>query len=212
MKYCCSVLLLSTLIACGGNEPEPVAPQPTTTQPAPEPAPAPTASAPAADTSAMLRQDTPPAPEPQVLSFTRSSEYGKVDKMGVKDGVLKGDGKKDAVFTAKVKGPIEALFVVSIDPKDNEPSGAYDADTLIAGQLHPNELAHAAASKKPMPLAVYEGTTMLNKEDGSLKLIDEKEHELTLYAPDDASIRAGKIVRLYVISPDHHVAHSENLK
>lgn len=206
--------VFAMFVACGGEKtPEPKTPEPVATASA-EPsvattAPASTGTAPAP--VATVPPATPPAAEAKILAFERSKESGKVDKVGKADGALKPDGEKDAVFTLKVSGPIDALFLASVDKKGDS-LGEFQADSLVGSQVQPNELAVAKAGKLTLGLAAFEGDKLLNAADGSLTgAIGAGEHTLTVYVANVPNLKPGKALRVWAQMPDHTVVAGPTL-
>jgi hypothetical protein len=204
MKFKMLALVLATA-ACGGDpKPEAKAPEvnamPTEPAKPAEPAPPPMAG----------RQEA--VQEAKILGFERSKDFGKIDKVGKEDGKLAADGSKDAVFTLKVSGGVDAIFVAAVD-KSGDSMGTFQADTLVGGQTQPNELAVAKAGKLTMGVGVFEGDKLLNKPDGSISgVLVSGEHTLSLYVEAAALLKAGKAVRVWVQMPDHTVVAGPILK
>ncbi len=196
--------VFAMFVGCGGDKaPEPKTPEPTTTASA-DPSVASTAPAGTAPaTAASIPAAIPPAAEAKILGFERSKDSGKVDKVGKADGALKPDGEKDAVFTLKVSGPIDAIFVAAVD-KNGDSLGEFQADSLIGSQVQPNELAVAKAGKLTLGVAAFEGDKLLNAADGSLNgAIGAGEHTLTIYLANVPNVKPGKALRVWVQMPDH---------
>jgi hypothetical protein len=205
--------VFAMFVACGGEKPpEPKSPEPVATASA-EPTMA--STAPAAGTAPEPAASIPPAVAPaaeaKILSFERSKESGKIDKVGKADGALKPDGEKDAVFTLKVSGPIDAIFVASVDKKGDS-LGEFQADSLVGSQVQPNELAVAKAGKLTLGVAAFEGDKLLNAADGSLTgAIGAGEHTLTIYLANVPNVKPGKPLRVWVQMPDHTVVAGPTL-
>src|SRR5581483_12187910 len=109
-----------------------------------------------------------PAPTPG-MAIAWSPDNRKVDKIGKDDGAMKGDGQPDVVVTADVQGPAKALFVASVTAK-GEPTGDYQADTLVGAEEPPIELSLAGANgKETSGLVAFENGKQLNAADGSLR-------------------------------------------
>jgi len=184
MKTLSTLLLLTMAVACGG-ETKP-ADQPTPVSSSPAPTMTATASAtPAASASAAPSASTTAAPEPappktKFLSFAKSANFGKVDKVGAADGSVKADGVKDLVFDAEIDGAANALLVMSTD-NDGIPTGDLGADTFVGTQTLPADIAaNLNMGKNTAGLVAYEGDKLVNGKDGSLTLSEGK-HKLTLY-------------------------------
>lgn len=198
-----ALVATAVFAACGGDPPpEPKVPQPVATVTA-------TATAEPVATAAPVATSEPPAirtaqstEEAKILSFARGADTGKVDKVGMADGSLKPDGQKDASFAIKLTGPVDAFFIAPVD-KTGEPTGDFQADTLVGKETMPNELAKHMHGGKTLGIAVYEGDKLLNGADGSLRgKIGAGEHTLTLYIVNAPSIKPGKAVRVYAQMPD----------
>lgn len=140
------------------------------------------------------------------IAFSFSPDSRQVDKVGVSDGAMGPDGSKDVVCLAEVEGPATALFVAAVTSK-GEPTGDFQADTLVGGEPLPIELSLAgAAGKDSAGLFVFEGNTLLTAPDGSLRPLAAGRHRLTLYMTDHAAIRDG--IRLFVLHPGGSVEKS----
>jgi hypothetical protein len=144
------------------------------------------------------------------LSLAWSPDSRKVDKVGGTDGALSPDGTKDVVCIADVEGPATALFIAAVTSK-GEPTGDFQADTLVGGQALPIELSLAgAAGKESAGLVAFEGDKLLNAPDGSLRALSPGPHKLTIYMNDHAAIKDG--IRLFVQRADGSLAKSTILR
>ena len=153
---------------------------------------------------------TTAAPATPGLTIAWSPDNRKADKIGQDDGAVKPDGKPDVVITAEVQGPAKALFIASVTAK-GEPTGDYQADTLVRDEEPPVELSLAGPSGKTTSgLVVFEDGKILNSGDGSLRDLAAGAHKLTIHFADHASIKDG--IRLYVQKPDGSLATSPVLK
>jgi hypothetical protein len=144
------------------------------------------------------------------VTIAWSPDNRKVDKVGFGDGAAKPDGKNDVVLVVEFDGPATALFVSSVTDK-GEPTGDYQADTLVGNQALPNELSLVGANGKESPgLFVFDADKLQNATDGSLKALSSGHHKLTLNFADSDAIKEG--VRLYIQSPDGSVSRSPVLR
>jgi hypothetical protein len=144
------------------------------------------------------------------LTIAWSPDNRKADKIGPDDGATKPDGKPDVVVSAEVQGPAKALFIATVTGK-GEPTGDYQADTLVRDEELPVELSLAGPSGKTTSgLVAYEDGKMLNAADGSLRDLAAGAHKLTIHIVDHAAIKDG--IRLYVQRPDGSLAISPILK
>lgn len=143
------------------------------------------------------------------LSLSWSADSRKVDKIGKDDGAARPDGQKDVVVVAEVEGPASALVVASVTAK-GEPTGDWQADTLVGDTALPIELSLAGPSgKATMGLFAYENDKLINAPDGSLKL-GPGPHKLTINMADHAAIKDG--IRLFVLRADGSIAKSPVLR
>jgi hypothetical protein len=143
-----------------------------------------------------------------VISYSPDSR--KVDKVGSGDGASSPDGQKDVVVVADIAGPAKALYVASVTGK-GEPTGDYQADTLVGAEEPPVELSLAGPhGKATAGLFVYENDKLLNAADGSLRDLAAGPHKLTLHFADHASLKDG--IRLWVQRPDGSLATSPILR
>lgn len=150
-----------------------------------------------------------PAPAPG-LAVSWSPDNRKVDKIGQADGAIKPDGQNDVVVIADVQGPAKALYIASVTAK-GEPTGDYQADTLVGGEDQPVDLSLAGpAGKETSGLVAFENGKVLNAADGSLRDLSAGLHKLTIHIVDHKSIKDG--IRLYVQRPDGTLASSPTLK
>jgi hypothetical protein len=153
---------------------------------------------------------TTAAPATPGLNISWSADNHKVDKVGAEDGAVKPDGKPDVVIDADVQGPAKALYVATVTGK-GEPTGDFQADTLVRDEEPPVELSLAGPhGKATSGLFVYEGGKLLNAADGSLRDLAAGAHKLTIHFADHASVKDG--VRLWVQKPDGSLAISPILK
>jgi hypothetical protein len=151
-------------------------------------------------TSTVAQSTAAPAASSRVAAFGISTENLAVDKVGLRDGFMKPDGNRDLAFTATVEGPFEALFVVSTNAK-GEPGYGLRADTLTGTEEIPTELGGVIdTGKMTVGIGVVEGGKFINGESGSAKG-GPGIHNLTLYVPNTATLRAGSFVRLYLRAP-----------
>lgn len=180
-------LVVTMVVACGGGGKNP---QPPTSVASASPsatessAPAASSAAPAASASAAPAASSAapatPAAKGTFHKFEHAANSMKVDKIGTKDGAFKADGIKDAVFDVDYEGPATALLVASSD-SSGTPTGEVNADTLVANQqLPPDVAANLNLGKDTAGIAVYEGDELLNAKDGSLNLPDGR-HKITVY-------------------------------
>lgn len=150
-----------------------------------------------------------PAPTPGT-NIAWSPDNRKVDKIGKEDGAMKPDGQPDAVITADVQGPAKALFIASVTGK-GEPTGDYQADTLVGAEEPPVELSLAGANgKETSGLVAFENGKPLNAADGSLRDLGAGPHKLALHFMDHKSLKDG--IRLWMQRPDGSLATSPVLK
>jgi hypothetical protein len=152
-------------------------------------------AAPVASTGGKATTAAPPVTT-RITAFSVSNENLNVDIVGLRDGLLKPDGARDLAFTATVEGPFNGLFVVSCNAK-GEPSYGLRADTLRSNEDIPTELAGVVdTGKMTVPMGVVEGGKFINGESGSAEA-GAGVHQLKLYTPNTATLRAGSFVRLY---------------
>ena len=136
----------------------------------------------------------------RVVAVSMAADSSKVDKVGASDGALQPDGTPDLAVRVELEGPITALFLVGTDA-NGEPSGKFQADTLIGQEEMPKELSVAQTGKATAGLAVFEGERLLNKPDGSLPPLAGGPHTVTLYV-NAASVTGDTGLRVYALGPD----------
>jgi hypothetical protein len=103
---------------------------------------------------------SPAAGSTDAITLEKSSDSGKVDRVGPSDGALTPDGTNDLAFVSQVDGPIAALFLVGVD-EAGKPTGAFQADTLVGESESPAELG-AKPGSGTSGLGVFEGEKQLN--------------------------------------------------
>lgn len=135
------------------------------------------------------------------LTLERSPDSGQVDRVGADDGSLHPDGVKDLAFVAQVDGPVNAVFLVSVDDQ-GKATGQYQADTLVGDQPSPPDLGSRTGGTTS-GIGVVEGGKLLNAKDGSLAPLGAGAHRLTLYVAESATLKPGTKLRVYFQRPDH---------
>jgi hypothetical protein len=151
-------------------------------------------------TTAVAKSTAAPASATKVVAFAVSNENLNVDKVGLRDGFMKPDGNRDLAFSTTIDGPFEALFVVSTNAK-GEPGYGLRADTLTGTEEIPTELGGVIdTGKMTVGIGVVETGKFINGESGSAKG-GPGLHNLTLYVPNTATLKAGSFVRLYLRAP-----------
>lgn len=160
---------------------------------------------------------TPPAEEPRVgekpkhatetpakiTAFAVDNENLNVDRISMKDGNVHADGNRDHVFTATVEGPLDALFLVTVDDK-GQPIHGFRADTVSGHSELPQELAAAGqvdVGRLTVWIAVVENNKFVNAENGRVEL-GEGQHVLRLYVPNTGTLRPDSHLRLYGRAPN----------
>lgn len=148
-----------------------------------------------------------PAQSPVFAKLDLAPDFMKVDKVGFNDGDLKSDGANDAAFVVNLEAPVSALFVV-VTNAEGEPTGEYQADTLVGQEPEPKELAGKGATqgKATVGIGVYEGDKLLSKKDGGLPTLSAGPHSLVLYASAPAGLKFGTYFRVYAQMPDKSFA------
>ena len=136
-----------------------------------------------------------------IAAFSVSNENLNVDKVGLRDGLIRPDGNRDLAFSTTINGPFEALFVVSTNAK-GEPGYGLRADTLTGRDEIPTELGGVIdTGKMTVGIGVVEGGRFINGESGSAHG-GAGLHVLTLYVPNTATLQPGSHVRIYVKTPE----------
>lgn len=144
------------------------------------------------------------------VSLSWAPDSRKVDKAGATDGAVGADGTKDIACVAEIEGPVTALFVAAVTGK-GEPTGDWQADTLVGNQALPIELSLIGSEGKTSAgIVVYEGDKLLTAPDGSLKGLGAGSHKLILYMNDHAATKDG--IRLFVQKGDGSIAKSGILR
>jgi hypothetical protein len=135
-----------------------------------------------------------------VTAFAVSNDNLRVDKVGTRDGDLHPDGSLDLVFTATTQGPIGAIFVYECDAQGNPVAGLL-ADTIIGANDVPPELGSVVEQgQMTIGVGVFENGRAINEPTGTIRIPDGI-HQLTLYVPDNATLKAGDYVRIWVTAP-----------
>jgi hypothetical protein len=136
----------------------------------------------------------------RVAAFAVSNDNLRVDKVGMRDGELNPDGSPDLVFTATTEGAVRAIFVYECDAQGN-PVAGLRADTIIGAKEVPAELGSVVdEGKMTIGLGVFENGKAINEPTGTIRIADGV-HQLTLYVPDDSTLKAGDYVRIWVRAP-----------
>jgi len=159
--------------------------------------PAPSAPAPSAGTA-------------NILSFGLSdADSLRVDKIGLRDGALRPDGLLDLAFRADVQGPIDALFVTTVNEK-GEPTNTFRAYTLVGNQEPPEELRGVVErGSSALALGVEEGGRLINQESGALGTLSPDRHSLKLYVANAGNLREGTRLVLFATAPGGAVVRSQ---
>lgn len=161
--------------------------------------------------------DTPPAEEPKVgekpkratdttakvTALAVDNENLNVDKISMKDGNIHPDGNRDLAFTATVEGPMDAIYLVTVDEK-GQPIHGFRADTVSGHAELPQELAAAGqvdVGRMTVWIAVVENNKYINEDSGSVKL-EPGPHALRLYVPNTGTLRPNSHLRLYGRAPN----------
>lgn len=137
----------------------------------------------------------------KVTAFAVHEENLVVDKIAMKDGIIKGDGNRDLVFTATVEGPADALYLVSVTEK-GEPVHGFRADTIVGHEEIPPELGSVVdVGRLTVWIAVVENGKFINDDGGTLGMLPPGPHVLKLYVPNTGNLRDGSHLRLYARVP-----------
>jgi hypothetical protein len=167
--------------------------------------------------SGCKSSDTPPADQPKVgekpkhatdttakvTAFAIHDENLNVDKISMKDGNIHADGNRDHVFTATVEGPMDALFIVTVDEK-GAPIHGFRADTVSGHAELPQELSAAGqvdVGRLTVWIAVVENNKFINEDSGRVDLAAGP-HVLKLYVPNTGTLRPNSHLRLYGRAPN----------
>lgn len=161
--------------------------------------------------------DTPPADQPKVgekpkratettakvTAFAVDNENLNVDRISMKDGSTHADGNRDHVFTATVEGPLDALYLVTVDDK-GQPVHGFRADTISGHSELPQELAAAGqvdVGRLTVWIAVVENDKFINEDSGRVDLA-AGQHVLRMYVPNTGTLRPNSHLRLYGRAPN----------
>lgn len=139
----------------------------------------------------------------KVTALAIDNENLNVDRISMKDGNVHADGNRDHVFTATVEGPIEALFLVTVDDK-GQPIHGFRADTVNGHAELPQELAAAGqvdVGRMTVWIAVVEDNKFINEGNGKVALAAGP-HSLRLYVPNTGTLRPNSHLRLYGRAPN----------
>lgn len=137
----------------------------------------------------------------KVTAFAIHPENLLVDKIAMKDGIIRGDGNRDLVFTATVEGPADALYLISVSEK-GEPVHGFRADTIVGHEEIPAELGSVVdVGRLTVWIAVVEDDKFINDDGGTLGLLPPGTHHLKLYVPNTGNLRDGSYLRLYARVP-----------
>lgn len=160
--------------------------------------------------AACKSSQTPPPEQPgvkpkpaatttaKVTALAVDNENLNVDKISMKDGNVHADGNRDLVFTATVEGPINALYLVTVDEK-GAPVHGFRADTIAGHEELPAELSAAGqidVGRLTVWIAVVENNQFINEDSGRVDLA-EGLHHLRMYVPNTGTLRPNSRLRLY---------------
>lgn len=182
---------LVLLVGCGGSEP---------------PAKSAADSTSSGTTARSSGSSAPSGAMGTIKTFKVSPDSMKVDRVGGSDGALKPDNSPDLVFDADVEGPISAFFLISTDSK-GEPNGEYQADSITGLDTLPKDFPLSVrAGMLTAGMGVWEGQKMISKPDGSIELIPDGPHHVTVYVASTGVLVPGSHVRMYAMRPDKTVS------
>lgn len=139
----------------------------------------------------------------KITAFAVDNENLNVDRISMKDGNIHADGNRDHVFTATVEGPLDALYLVTVDEK-GQPVHGFRADTVSGHAELPQELAAAGqvdVGRLTVWIAVVENNKFINEDNGRVDLAAGP-HTLRLYVPNTGTLRANSHLRLYGRAPN----------
>jgi len=134
----------------------------------------------------------------KVTAFAVDNDNLNVDVISMKDGNAHPDGNRDLVFTATVEGPINALYIVTVDEK-GAPIHGFRADTISGHEELPPELSAAGQvdiGRLTVWIAVVENKSFINEDSGRVALAAGP-HALKMYVPNTGTLRPNSHVRLY---------------
>jgi hypothetical protein len=161
--------------------------------------------------------ETPPAEQPKVgekpkhattttakvTSFAVHDENLNVDKISMRDGNIHPDGNRDLVFTGTVEGPINALYLVTVD-ETGHPIHGFRADTISGHEELPQELSAAGqvdVGHMTVWIAVVENGKFVNEDSGRIDLAAGP-HTLKMYVPNTGTLRPNSRLRLFARAPN----------
>lgn len=137
-----------------------------------------------------------PATTARITSFTLSPENLKVDRVGMRDSVSSPDGSLDLAFGAELEGPLDALFLTTVNDA-GQASAGFRANTLRSDEHAPDELGgDLEFGSMSVGIGAVENGRFVNLENGALRL-SAGPHKLALYVANAGSLRPGAHLRLF---------------
>lgn len=125
-----------------------------------------------------------------------ASDSLAVDRVRGSDGAIATDGTRDGAFLVTLQGPFVALALITTDTA-GAPSGSQQWDTYVGTKAVPAAIgAGFSVGSQTWQLGVWEGTTLVNKADGSLGPLGPGPHALHVYAQPSGWFSAGKYFRV----------------
>ncbi len=135
-----------------------------------------------------------------ITSFAVAPSNLSVDVIGMREGAVVPDGNRDLAFTATLRGPIDALFLIACTER-GEPLHHFRADTISGHEEWPEELGSIIeVGRLTEWIALVENGKFVNQRNGRIS-IDDAPHTLELYVPNSGMLRGGTHLRLYARLP-----------
>ncbi|CAN5177160.1 hypothetical protein BH09MYX1_BH09MYX1_48750 [soil metagenome] len=142
--------------------------------------------------------------EAKIVSFERSPDSLRSDKVGGSDGALKPDGANDIGFSAQIEGTFVSILILTTDAS-GKPDGETQWDTITANEAMPPDLRGLVKSGgMTAGIGVFENGQVVNRPDGSLATTSGS-HRFQLYVSNGPAFAAGAHVQIVVERPDHTV-------
>ncbi|AKV01944.1 hypothetical protein AKJ09_08607 [Labilithrix luteola] len=153
-------------------------------------------SAPPAETPTTTTVSAPVETTAKITMFSVSPENLSVDKISMREGSAIPDGNRDLVFTTRIDGPVNALFLVTCTQK-GDPLHNFRADTVMGQEELPAELGTVVdVGRMTEWIAIVEDGKFINHENSRID-IRSGSHDLKLYVPNTGMLRGGSFIRLY---------------
>jgi len=159
-----------------------------------------------ASDSGLPDTGAPDAPQPTTSAIYTTTIAGNsqtVDRVRPSDGAIAPDGVIDGTFVVTAYGEFVGFAMISTDASGT-PAGISQWDTYVGSSKIPAGIGlNYLVGSSTWQLGIWEGSTILNKSDGSLSPTSLGFHTLMLYASNSGNLGPGKHFRVVAELADH---------